>query len=290
MPHAARAAARTLSTYHQHLPGWITADAGYARLRAGPRQTLQAIASRADCPGPSGDLLHAFGGQALAASAGCSVRTLWRHIATLERLGYVVTIGRGGNLGPRAYANSYAVPGQRGSLDGRRAPLRREPGRQLEIPHQGPDPRDKMARPPVTKWHTTISLNESPLKDHGVKTQRSEAVSRGRPRIGQVSEEDLGQPARLLELYEQATARGYLEASEADRLRFFAAAAHARRVATRNPAGLFVATVKARRWLFLTQADEDVGAAGVKLAVNGTRSTRRRVAVGPDTSPEEFYA
>jgi hypothetical protein len=59
-------------------------------------------------------------------------------------------------------------------------------------------------------------------------------------------------------LHEQAHRAGYVNGSEADRLRFFAAAEHARGVGTRNPAGLFAATVRQQRWSFLTLADEDL--------------------------------
>jgi hypothetical protein len=42
-----------------------------------------------------------------------------------------------------------------------------------------------------------------------------------------------------------------------DRLNVFAAAEHALRVGTRNPAGLFVWLIVNRRWDFVTQGDED---------------------------------
>jgi hypothetical protein len=75
--------------------------------------------------------------------------------------------------------------------------------------------------------------------------------------------EDLKDTGRLLVLYDQAVARGWVTPSERDRLRFVSAAEHARAVGTRNPCGLFARLVRTGLWSFLTQGDED--AAGVRL-------------------------
>lgn len=68
---------------------------------------------------------------------------------------------------------------------------------------------------------------------------------------------DLVDPARLMILHEQARQAGYVNGSEADRLNFFAAAAHAVAAGVQNPPGLFATMIRENRWRFLTLADED---------------------------------
>jgi hypothetical protein len=85
----------------------------------------------------------------------------------------------------------------------------------------------------------------------------------GQPDFRDVVPEDLKDTGRLLELYDQAIARGLVTASERDRLRFVGAAEHARVIGTKNPCGLFVRLVRSGLWSFLTQDDED--AANVRL-------------------------
>src|SRR5262249_24084758 len=68
---------------------------------------------------------------------------------------------------------------------------------------------------------------------------------------------------RLLDLYDQAVGQGLVPASEWGRLRFVAAAEHARIIGTRNPCGLFVRLVRGGLFHFATQDDET--SAGVRL-------------------------
>jgi len=89
------------------------------------------------------------------------------------------------------------------------------------------------------------------------------------PTLNDVRVEDLRDTGRLLRLHEQAVAREVVGASEADRLRFVAAAEHARAVGTRNPPGLFVRLVRGRLWRFLTQADEDAAVGRLKRHLFG---------------------
>ncbi len=77
------------------------------------------------------------------------------------------------------------------------------------------------------------------------------------PRIDDVRPEDLKETARLLGLHGQAVARGLVTASEADRLRFVAAAEHALAIGRANPPGLFAHLVRGRCWRFATAEDED---------------------------------
>jgi len=76
------------------------------------------------------------------------------------------------------------------------------------------------------------------------------------PRLAEVRPEDLGDAGRLLELHRQAAARGLVGTSEADRLKFVAAAEHARAVGRRNPCGLFARIVAKGWWDFATQGEE----------------------------------
>jgi len=68
---------------------------------------------------------------------------------------------------------------------------------------------------------------------------------------------DLSDPSRLLRLHAQAATEGRITRSENDRLKFFAAAEHARAVGTKNPCGLFAAIVNRGLWSYITQAAED---------------------------------
>lgn len=77
------------------------------------------------------------------------------------------------------------------------------------------------------------------------------------PRLTHLLEQDLADAERLSVVHVQAVRRGHVSASEADRLRVFAAAAHARRVARRSVCGLFVWLVRNGRWEHLSQHDED---------------------------------
>ncbi len=69
--------------------------------------------------------------------------------------------------------------------------------------------------------------------------------------------DDLKSPHRLVSLFYAAESRGWVKRCEADKLDFFAAAAHARRVGTRNMPGLFAHLVRHRRFQFISQEDED---------------------------------
>lgn len=98
-----------------------------------------------------------------------------------------------------------------------------------------------------------------------------------KPKLSNVLKEDLRNAPRLLELFEQAEARGLVSGSEASRLQFFAIAEHAAVIGSRNPAGLFISLVKRKLWHFATQADEDAAVARMKRHLLGDdepRSTR----------------
>lgn len=99
------------------------------------------------------------------------------------------------------------------------------------------------------------------------------------PSLADVRIEDLKDTGRLLQLHDLAVSRELVTASEADRLRFVAAAEHARSLGSRNVPGLFVRLVRGRLWGYLTQADED--AAGVRLKRHLFGSPRGTGGSGP---------
>ena len=67
---------------------------------------------------------------------------------------------------------------------------------------------------------------------------------------------DLQHDARSEALWHHAIQRGHLKNTQSDRINFFAAIAHALRVAKHNACGLLRTVVEQRLWHFLSQADE----------------------------------
>jgi hypothetical protein len=85
------------------------------------------------------------------------------------------------------------------------------------------------------------------------------------PTLNDVRVEDLKDTGRLLVLLAPAIARDLVGTSEADRLRFVAAAEHALTVGKGNPPGLFIYLIRGRLWRYLTQEDEDRASRRLKL-------------------------
>jgi hypothetical protein len=77
------------------------------------------------------------------------------------------------------------------------------------------------------------------------------------PDLDDIRPEDLRDVGRLIDLHGQAAARGLASPSEDGRLKFVAAAEHARAIGSVNPPGLFARIVRAGLWRFLTREDED---------------------------------
>jgi hypothetical protein len=100
------------------------------------------------------------------------------------------------------------------------------------------------------------------------------------PTLGEVRVEDLRDTGRLFRLHDQAVARDLVGSSEADRLRFVAAAEHAMAVGQGNPPGLFMHLVRGRLWRYLTQDDEDRANARIKREMRGEPLPRRDVGAG----------
>jgi hypothetical protein len=126
-----------------------------------------------------------------------------------------------------------------------------------------PDPAP-VAQKPIPATLPLVTPGSSPRADCQTKP-----VPVGQPDIRNVVPEDLKDTGRLLWLYDQAVARGWVTASECGRLRFVGAAEHARAIGTRNPCGLFVRLVRCGLWSFLTQDDEDVARLRLKRHLYG---------------------
>lgn len=108
--------------------------------------------------------------------------------------------------------------------------------------------------PYINKNLSSRSENQKPAirGPDGVCTRDS-----SKPTLRHVVQEDLRHPKRTEVLRQEAIFRKYITASEADRLKFFAAAEHARIIGSKNPPGLFAAMVRRSLWHCITQDDED---------------------------------
>ena len=84
----------------------------------------------------------------------------------------------------------------------------------------------------------------------------------GRPDLRNVVPEDLKDIGRLLDLYGQAVEQGLVTDSEHDRLRFVAAAEHARIIGTKNPCGLLPRVSCAGGLLHFVTYDDEVSCSG----------------------------
>ena len=96
-----------------------------SQLRSLDRALLQAIADQCSTIAidPSGSLgTCVVGYHKLAAVAGMSPMTAFRHLKTLLGAGLIVQVNRGGfhKITGECFANGYAIPGHFGALDGRR--------------------------------------------------------------------------------------------------------------------------------------------------------------------------
>jgi len=77
------------------------------------------------------------------------------------------------------------------------------------------------------------------------------------PTFADVQPVDLSSVERMDTLFNEATSRGLVNATSADRLRFFAVGARALRLASRNAGGFFAAVVRRGMWHVISQVDED---------------------------------
>lgn len=283
MQSSAQSQQPAVSRWHNHVPEWIVNDPSFISLRPQLRQTLQAIANR--CDARSDGLIGAFGGSTLQQEIGISKATFWRHLKSLEPLGYVVTLARGGTFNGKNYGNQYGIPTSRGSLDARRCqrevrvmqrcedgklrPKVITPGSQMVI--WQPDPVSKRDRGclnlrlPPSQTETPPSPCGLPGGSGGVASALNGGCvsndSRNRRRraayrLSRVVGDDLRSLGRLLMLYTRACDGGIIERSDHHRLMFVAAAVHAKRVGKDNPPGLFASIVNRGMWVYIGQQDQ----------------------------------
>src|SRR5687768_4474210 len=92
---------------------------------------------------------------------------------------------------------------------------------------------------------------------------------------------DLRHDARSEALRQEAIQRGYLKNTQPDRINFFAAIAHALRVAKHNACGLLRTVVEQGLWHFLTQADEYIAIQRLRRSADAheTKATRWMYAI-----------
>lgn len=135
-------------------------------------------------------------------------------------------------------------------------------------------PSAKRQSPPLATQSTTETPppretgNSSSGRSENQKPSRPAPGVRKRtgrgPSLRHVTELDLADPGRTLELHRQALQAGLVGSSESERLKVLALAAHARTHAKRNAPGMFVTVLRQQRWEFLTLQDEDRGRRALK--------------------------
>lgn len=134
------------------------------------------------------------------------------------------------------------------------------------------------AASPLPVAISATSENPAPSVAPGPRSSsapRAKCPPPGKPDLRNVVPEDLKDTGRLLELYGQAVGFGLVTASECDRLRFVAAAEHARIIGTRNPCGLFVRLVRGGLWHFATHDDEAAASVRLRRHLHGVFPQRR---------------
>jgi hypothetical protein len=116
--------------------------------------------------------------------------------------------------------------------------------------------------------HSQEKTSEAEGRSRDVVSASLPAVP-GKPDLRHVVPEDLADTGRLLELYAQAVALGLVPASEWGRLRFVAAAEHARLIGKANRCGLFAGLVRAGALHYATEGDEEAASARLRRHLYG---------------------
>jgi hypothetical protein len=124
-------------------------------------------------------------------------------------------------------------------------------------------PQPATAAPAAQSTVPANSLPSAATASQAAWASRAAGTVAGTPDLRHIAPEDLADTGRLLELYAQAVAAGLVGSSEWDRLRFVAAAEHARIIGTKNSCGLFARLVRGGLLHFATCDDEE--AASVRL-------------------------
>jgi len=105
------------------------------------------------------------------------------------------------------------------------------------------------------------------------------------PSMRRIKVADLKDTERLLGLFGDATAKGFVNGSPHDRLVFVAAAERALTKGTENPCGLFFRLVHRKLWHHITNDDEDAAHARLKRHFFGDTQQREPEPKQPRVSP-----
>jgi hypothetical protein len=148
---------------------------------------------------------------------------------------------------------------------------------------------------------TEVIYNNQELPPDAPEPGACQPQPSGKPTWTDIQPEDLLNDTRSDDLRQEAIQRGYLRSTESDQITFFAAIAHALRVAKTNTCGLLRTVVENGLWHVISQADEYNGIARLRHAAAGQETqagqrtpghpflTRRDNGTGPvDGQPIEL--
>jgi hypothetical protein len=148
--------------------------------------------------------------------------------------------------------------------------------------------------PPQARFSTPKSPPPESYKNlpSGIKYQKPDASGRdgfrkrkkreGEPNLLHVVPFDLQDVKRKASLFAQAVSAGQVNDTPSDRLRFFAAMARAKRLASSNPCGFFVTVLRKRLWQNIAHCDED--------AVRREFAAYPELLCGPPTQHREMHS
>lgn len=149
---------------------------------------------------------------------------------------------------PQWYRNRY---GWRGAVNLEWGTVDNLPARDDCLRKPPPQATSICSKPPPPRQNQYLSsriLNQQPAC--GANGASRKRTDKWHVRLSELTDREATQG-----LFERAVSSGVVGRS--DRLNVFAAAQHALRVGTRNPAGLFAWLLRNRQWNYITQADED---------------------------------
>lgn len=151
--------------------------------------------------------------------------------------------------------------------------------------HESTPPRpvpDTASTPPeINRNLLSGDRNQKPGSARPTGSFSSKEGKLGKPNIQHVTQTDLDDTGRLLELFDQAIRSKLVDGGQHDRLRFVGAAEHARTIGSVNPPGLFAWIVRKRRWSYITDGDEDAANKRLKRHLYGDTSERAKESPRP---------
>jgi hypothetical protein len=147
----------------------------------------------------------------------------------------------------------------------------------FNVDQAGKTPQARQPQPPGESSTSVAPMPPAHSEPPVSPAHRPDCASAGKPDLRNVVPADLRDTGRLLDLYDQAVGLGLATASECGRLRFVAAAEHARIIGTKNPCGLFVRLVRGGLWHFATDDDETTASVRLRQHLHGfiTRGTEQ---------------